>query len=425
MRIRVHITAFVVICQALTFTAAAQDAQDQVLGANVESLIEFARGRSADYGAMLREAEAAVERIQPAGALPDPRLQVELQDITRMGNRNATLDPSRVGQTRYLLMQDLPWFGKRGLREEVAAAEAEAARGLAQGGWTQLAALIKATYIQSYFVRRNERLTLEILDLMRRLERIAETRYANGLAPQQDAIRAQLEQTAMQNEIIVLENERQALAAKMNGLLNRPADATLAEPVALPHLPEAADLQFAALLERARASNPQLFVESQRIAAAQKQRELTYKNRYPDFSVGVAPMQSGNSISEWELMFGMNIPLQQGTRRSQEREAGAMLSAARMRHDAIGHRLAGEIAENLSAYTAAARTEDLIKSSLLPQSQLTFEAALAGYETGKVDFATLLEAQRQINQAKLNLLKAQAEQQLRATEIERIVGEKL
>ena len=50
---------------------------------------------------------------------------------------------------------------------------------------------------------------------------------------------------------------------------------------------------------------------------------------------------------------------------------------------------------------------------------------LAGYETGKVDFATLLDAQRQIRKARLDLLKVQLEQQMRLAEIERIVGEDL
>lgn len=400
-------------------------AQEAVPGANLDSLLAYARERNIEYAAMQFEADAASERIGPAGALPDPKLRVELMDITRMGERNATLDPSRVGQAKYLLMQDIPWFGKRGLREDIATFDAEAARSVAQGGWTELKALITKTYVQHYFVSRSEILTREILDLMRRLEQIAQVRYANGVAPQQDAIRAQLEQTTIRNELIGIENERRGVVARLNALLNRPAHAPLAEPQSLPGLPEDAALDMATLLDRARESNPQLATEANRIRAAEKSRELTYKNRYPDFAVGVAPVQSGNSIEEWEVMFEVNIPLQQGTRRSQEREAGALLAAARARHDAVTHRLSGEIAENLSAYTAARRTEELIASSLLPQSRLTLDSALAGYETGKVDFATLLEAQRAINQTRLNLLKAQAEQQTRMADIERLLGVEL
>jgi outer membrane protein TolC len=56
---------------------------------------------------------------------------------------------------------------------------------------------------------------------------------------------------------------------------------------------------------------------------------------------------------------------------------------------------------------------------------LNFKAALAGYETGKLDFATLLDAQRQIRKARLDSLKAQGEMQIRLAEIERLLGEDL
>ena len=69
--------------------------------------------------------------------------------------------------------------------------------------------------------------------------------------------------------------------------------------------------------------------------------------------------------------------------------------------------------------------EVLARSSLQPQSEITFNSALAGYETGKVDFSTLLDAQRQIRLAKLSQIKAQTEMQIRLAEIEKITGEDL
>ncbi|HMY06885.1 MAG TPA: TolC family protein, partial [Accumulibacter sp.] len=54
---------------------------------------------------------------------------------------------------------------------------------------------------------------------------------------------------------------------------------------------------------------------------------------------------------------------------------------------------------------------------------MTFEAALAGYENGKVDFATLLDALRQIRQARQNRFKWRAEMEMRLAEIERIAGD--
>ena len=102
-----------------------------------------------------------------------------------------------------------------------------------------------------------------------------------------------------------------------------------------------------------------------------------------------------------------------------------MLEAARAKRDAAATTTLGELSESIAGLEAARNTEALVASSLLPQAELTFQSALAGYENGKVDFATLLDAQRQILRAKVERLKAQAEAQMRLAEIERIVGEEL
>ena len=146
---------------------------------------------------------------------------------------------------------------------------------------------------------------------------------------------------------------------------------------------------------------------------------------YPDLTVGVSPIQTRNRVTEWELMFEVNIPLQQESRRSQEREAAAMAAAARARKEGAANAFAAELAENLSALDAARRLDQLVATALLPQADLAFQAALAGYETGKLDFATLLEAQRQLRKARLDRLKAQVEAQMRLAEIERLIGEEL
>jgi outer membrane protein TolC len=102
-----------------------------------------------------------------------------------------------------------------------------------------------------------------------------------------------------------------------------------------------------------------------------------------------------------------------------------MLDAARSRQESATLTALGELSENLAALEAARRTEALAATSLLPQAELTFQSAIAGYENGKVDFATLLDAQRQIRRAKQERLKAQAEAQMRLADIERIVGGEL
>jgi len=400
-------------------------ADDVRLGANVEGLIEYARGNP-EYAAMRYEADAAGDRVYPAGAFPDPLFRMELQNITNAGSTaQPSLLPNKVGSTKYTLLQPLPFWGKRDLKREVAEADAEQAQGRAATTWSDLAASIKTTYARYYLVVRNEELTREVLDLLSRLERIALVRYESGLAPQQDVIRAQVELTTMRGELLMQEGERTGLESSLNSLLARKASARLAPPERLRAVPPPAKLEEDALVDRLHAHNPQLFANDARIRAAEKNRELTYRNRYPDFAIGVSPIQMGSRIGEWEVMLEVNIPLQQGTRRSQESEAGSMLSAARSQKEAVANRLIGELFENLAGLKTSQKIETLTTTSLLPQSEATLQAALAGYETGRVDFATLLDAQRQIRKSRQDRLKAQAETQARLAAIERLLGEEI
>ncbi|ODU50123.1 MAG: transporter [Thiobacillus sp. SCN 63-374] len=394
-------------------------------GGSVDSLLAYAREHNPEYAAMRLEADAAGERAASSSALPDPKFRIELRDITRFGEQSPSLSPSNVGSTRYLLTQDVPWFGKRALKRQVAELDAEGVRGQAMGNWAELSARIKAAYAQLYYVHHNERVTREVLDLLSRLEKIAQVRYAGGLSAQQDAIRAQVEQTGMKTELISLENERRQLQVRMNALLARPAGAPLDEPGQLRPVPVAAKLDHSTLEARVRARNPQLFTEAARIRSAEASRELAYRNRYPDFNLGVSPIQYQSAVREWELMLELNLPLQQTSRRARERESESLLRAARARAEAASNQILAELAGHLAAIEAARRTDTLIASSLLPQAGLTFRAALAGYENGRLDFATLLDAQRQTLQARLGQLKVQVEVQVRLAEIERLLGDDL
>ena len=400
-------------------------AQPTALGTDVDSLLSYAWQVNPELAAMRAEAQAAQERVYPAGALADPMLTTELRDITNGGESSASVLPGRVGSARYIVTQSLPWWGKRALRRDMASASATEAQARASLAWTEIAMRIKAAHAQRFQVHESIRLTEEVAELLSRLEAVSRSRYSNGLAPQADVIRAQTERTMVQGELLALRAEAHTVAAQLNALLARAPDATLADPQRLSPLPQDERLRYTNLVERLRDANPELAVEAARRAGAERNRDLTYRNRYPDFSVSVAPIQMRNRIADWELMFEVNLPLQLTTRRHQEREAEAMVEAAGARISAVEQRLSGELGARLAALQAARDTEALITSSLQPQARSTLDAALAAYETGRVDFATLLEAQRQLRQARLAAVRAQADARMRLAEIERLIGEEL
>jgi len=396
------------------------------LGEDLDGLLAHARTQNPELALMRAEADAAAQRVRSAGALPDPLLRVELMNVNNYGNEAGfNLLPSKVGETKYTVTQMFPWWGKRDLRRDIAEADLRQAGARTQGAWTELAMRIKTAYARYYLAAGNERLTREILDLMKRVEQIAQARYAGGLVIQQDAIRAQLEQTTMRAELIALDSEKRQQRARLNALLAREPNAALGEPRLLRPLPAAAALDPVALAQRARARNPQLQAEEARLASAEKNRDLSRLNRYPDFSIGLQPTQMGSRVTSWGVMFEVNIPLQQGTRSAERAEADAMVGAARARSQNLANQLAGELGETVAMLEAARQTDTLAASQTLPQSDLSLRSALAAYENGRLDFTALLEAQRQIRKARQDQLKAQAEAQVRLAEIERIVGEEL
>jgi len=406
--------------------AAADDSPGNTpIGANVQELLYWADTHNPELAALRYDIEAANERIVPAGALPDPVLRVEPMDGGEPGApTNSNLLPGKGGGTKYTLSQSFPFWGKRDLRKEVATAELDQARGRRLAGIAEIHARIKTAYAMYYQSVGLKKLDQELLRLIGDLEAVTQVRYASGLVPQQDVIRAQVEKTMLRFELINLETEQHHARTRLNTALGRSPHAPIAEPQSLRHL-AVEKLDAAALQEKTLRNNPLLVTQSAQVASADASRRLVEKNRYPDVTLGFAPIQRGSSFNNWEAMMEINIPIRLDSRRAQENEASATLSAAREREQAVTNQVTGELQENQAAFEAAAEQEQLIADTLLPQAELTYRSALAGYEAGKVDFATLLEAQRAIKRARQDRLKAQVEQELRISDIERMVGEEL
>jgi outer membrane protein TolC len=400
-------------------------ADETTPGASLEGLISILKERNPDYASMRHEAIAATERVESAGAFMAPRFKVEWEDITKGGERFPTVVPTEVGSTRYTLLQDLPWLGKRDLKREIATQDVDAAQGKSRQTLAEMTSRVKTVYAQRYLIHATQRLVNENLDLMLQLEKVMQVRYAGGLAAQQDITRIHVEHTGMRSELVSLAGDLKVTQNRMNALLARTPDAPLALPSEIRPLPDPSKLRFATLSGRLRNVNPQIAIESNRVKSAEKARELTYKNRYPDLTVSINAMQRQGAVNEWGLMLELNLPLQRDALRAQERESEAMVAAAQSRQEAAIHQALADLYDNLTAIEVARQTEHLMTYSLMPQADLTWRAALAGYENGKADFATLLDAQRQIRQARLGQLKAQVDAQMRLAEIEKLLGEDL
>ncbi|MBF0321417.1 MAG: TolC family protein, partial [Magnetococcales bacterium] len=104
---------------------AGENTSNERVGASVEELLIRARAMNPELAAASLETEAAQARVQGSDALPDPKFQLTLDDISE----NARGLPGRSATYKYLFQQEIPWWGKRGIKREIAAAENREAEG--------------------------------------------------------------------------------------------------------------------------------------------------------------------------------------------------------------------------------------------------------------------------------------------------------
>lgn len=392
-----------VMLGTLPLAGAAQEQVAQVLDGDLPALLAHADAHSPMIASSAMETEAARLRTKSAGAWADPMVRIEPEDIL---NDGLELSPARVGRTRYELMQDVPWQGKRGLRQAIAKAGTRQASAVQDRVRSDVHRAIRVA--QARWLESEERIELvdETAALIADLEAVARARYGTGLVPQGDVFRAQLELTRLAAERAELTGRARAAQTRLNALLGRESDARLAMPSSrqLEALPDLANA-----LSRVISDAPEVRNADALQQAAQQQRELTLRERWPDFRIGVMAMQSGTAVDEWGLMVEFNLPLRQGRRRAEEGERAAMLDAARLAREDVYVRALGGLRESHAEAVAALERWVLARETLEPQADLTLESALGAYRTGAMDFLSVIDAALQVKQARLDSIVSAAD----------------
>lgn len=390
-------------------------AGDALPGATVDELLVMARQLNPELAAKALESEAALAKAAAAGAIEDPMFRITSDEVDRTGG-------NRINKMIYSIEQEFPLWGKRRLQRRIAQAEAASVRSQQRAAAIELDARIKTVFAQYWRAARELEVTRDVHMLLHTVALSAESRYAQGLGPQSDAIRSGLERSRIDFTRTSIERDRRTARAQLNALLARPPGAPLAEPVSLPPLPPADMLGMDRLLERARRNNPMLAAAGYEIAAAQDSLRLIEKNRYPDISLGASAIDREDGPAGVMASAGIHIPLQWGLRKAQIREYSAQAGAAQSRRDALALQLQGGLEEALAGLQAARQTETLLSTSLQPQSQAAYRSALSGYQVGRGDMTAVLQAAHRAQEIRVELLRAQAEQRQFLADIERLIG---
>jgi cobalt-zinc-cadmium efflux system outer membrane protein len=389
---------------------------------SVAEAIAEAMNSNPEIQAAKKKVESARARAGQATYLEDPEVNLEAWGVPL----NRPLSYRSANPIVLGLRQKVPFFGKRGLKGDIAAQEVKRTEEELRGKEIEIIAKVKSSYADFFFASKSIELQKELLELVRQSSLTAENLYRVGKAPQQDVIKALLEQTDALNKLTSAERDRTISQAKLNTLLNRSPSSPVSQLGELTLTP--VSLQFSDLEKLVLQQRPELRALESEIYKSEKSLELARKNqKFPDFILGlqywVAPDQSPKHM--YTPMISLTIPFSPWTKGRHDyevEEAIAERQMAKANRDAMRNMALSEVREMLAKVEAADKSLSFYQDGLLLQAQQSYGAAVAAYQTGHVNFMTLLDAQRTIRDSRLGYYKAMVDYEQSLADLDRAVG---
>jgi outer membrane protein, heavy metal efflux system len=356
----------------------------------LDELIREALERNPEIRGGMREVDAKRARIPQAGALPDPMVMFGQNNETNI-LPFTTLGKNDFSEVYLGVTQDLPFYGKRRLKEQIASSEADA-------GWLefeftrrQVVANVKAAYYDLYYSHQALETVGKNIELMENFAKIAEALYKVGKGTQADLLRANTEISRLEERRELLKQQRGISEAQVNALLNRSPDTPIGRPAQVTKVPLPFSLEQ--LQEMATANFPLLKRDRRMIDSRASALKLAEKERYPDFGVTFVYHDRGGLADYWTIGGTAKIPVyfSRKQRRGIE-EAAAEEAASRERYSNNTALLFFKLKELYLRATTSNRLMRLYGEAITPQETLTLEATTASYETGKVDFLSVTDS---------------------------------
>lgn len=404
-------------------TAAAQEPGTSVQPLRLTELYREVLRVSPRASAARSLVRAAEARVSSAKLPPDPQLQLGFMNYTVPGLK--PMDP--IGMTQLQLMQMVPVAGKLGLSGRIASAQAGAQSERVRDVEWEIRASAAMGFYDLY--RTDEGLVIagETLRLLQDIRRIAEAMYRVGDGRQRDVLRAQVEIARMVEDTIRMATMRTGMAARINVLLDRPADALVASP-ALPAFPDSVT-PLATFVALAETDRPMVRAGGRELEGADAQVRLARREIWPDLTFG---LQYGQRPSEMgtermgSFMVGASVPIFARSRQLRMREeAGAMRQMAVAELAAMRAETRGRVTEAYADLMRARNLATLYRTTVIPQAEATVTSALAAYRVGSVDFMTLLDDRMTVNKYRQELLNLEADQGKAWADLEMLTGREL
>jgi len=380
----------------------------------LEDYIIFASLNNAALKAKFEEWKAALEQIPQAKVLPDPQFTY---------GKYVRQSDMQMGQMASV-MQTFPWIGKIESQTDSASAKAKAARQRFKAAKLKLNWQVKKEFFEYLYLKDAIDIAQQNFELIKNFEQIALTKYTTATGSHPDTIRAQIELAKFDEILVSLSEFKKPQAARLNAILNRPAQSSLDWP----QKPVISKLtiNYDQLITLLKEKNPEIVELKWMIESAKNEIKLAKKKFYPDIGVGVEWTQfdkSGGNTGHDSVafVFQMNIPLWRDSYKAAEMEAKANERKITWQKIDAENNLTAQVAAVLYEIEETQRKINLY-SGIIPKSEELVNASEAAYRSGTVDFLSLVDSQRMLLQYNLDYHRVLTDNQQKIAEMEMLAG---
>lgn len=248
-------------------------------GQTVEELMAMAVENNPQLKALYLEFEAAQLRGPQISQLPDPVIGIAapaLRPETRLGSQVLMVSATQM----------FPWFGSLKAREDVVLSMAQSRFEQATAAKLELYYTIKVAYDQLWMVTEKQKVVRENISVYKALENVSLAKVESGKATLADVLRVRLMIQELENQIEILENQKQKFHARINEATNRPMTDTVfvVTPLdSMVYLPE----DFAVLKEKVEANHPIINQLNLAIETSEKEVRANKLSGLPSIGVGL------------------------------------------------------------------------------------------------------------------------------------------
>jgi outer membrane protein TolC len=412
----------------LLWPGAARLQEGSGLPPDLQALIREALKANAEVRQMRALHAASKEAVRSAGALEDPDFAFILRDIPV---DTWSFNKEDMTQKMLELTQKVPFPGKRRLRSEVAASQADSDGHTYQDKANEVRAKVVAAYWTLSLAHTGYALTQKNKQFWEQVVRVAETRYGVGQGQQADVIQSQVELGNYLDRLLQWTQRQESARADLNALRSQPPQTPVSPPA--PLKPRPFTLNLEQLLAQAQA-RPQLQALKALIAKQEKAVDLAKKDYFPDFTIGVAygfrenlgPPLNAKQPDMFSSKVMVNLPIWHGSKiKPRIREEQAKQEAAKDAHLSALNQLSAAIKDRHAKLQRLSRQISLFHQGIVPQARQAATASLSSYQVGTLDFAQLYQSQIAVYMAELQLQEYLKDFEENWAELEWLVGAEL